>query len=52
MENATSKLRKKTFTLVEQACQEIPGFPKLYQEFEDKVILRGQTKSTLSIYGR
>ena len=52
MENAASKLRKRTFTIVEQACQEIPGFRKLYQEFEDKVILRGQTKSTLSNYGR
>ncbi len=26
MENATTKLRKKTFTIVEQACHEIHGF--------------------------
>ena len=52
MEKATSKVRKRTFTIVEQACEEIPGFRKLYQEFENKVILRGQTKSTLSNYSR
>ena len=52
MENAKSKLRKRTFTLVEQACHEIPGFRKLYQELQEKVVLSGQTKSTLSNYAR
>jgi integrase/recombinase XerD len=52
MEKGASKLRKRSFNIVEQACQEIPGFRKLYQEFEQKVILRGQTKSTLSNYAR
>ncbi len=28
MENATTKLRKKTFTIVEQACHEIHGLNK------------------------
>ncbi len=32
MENAKSKLRKRTFTIVEQACHEIHGFKKLYEE--------------------
>ena len=50
MEKATSKVRKRTITIVERASLEIPGFRKLYQEFEEKVILRGQTKSTLSNY--
>ena len=52
MKNATPKLRKKSFTIVEQACQEIHGFSKLYQELQDKVTLSGQTLSTLSNYGR
>jgi len=52
MENATSKLRKKTFTLVEQACHEIHGFKKLYEELQDKILLSGQSKSTLTNYSR
>jgi hypothetical protein len=30
-----SKLRKKSFTLVEQACHEVRGFRKLYEELDD-----------------
>ncbi len=52
MENSASKLQKKTFTIVEQACHEIPGFLNLYQDIEEKVVLSGQTKSTLSNYAR
>jgi site-specific recombinase XerD len=52
MENATTKLRKKTFTLVEQACHEIPGFRKLYEELQEKMVLSGQVTSTLSNYAR
>jgi site-specific recombinase XerD len=52
MEKATPKLRKKTFTIVEQACHEIHGFSKLYQELQDKVTLSGQTQSTLKNYAR
>ena len=52
MKNATSKLRKKAFTLVEQACHEIPGFRKLNTDLEEKMILSGQCKSTLSNYAR
>ena len=52
MEKATPKLRKKSFTIVEQACHEIHGFGKLYQELTDKVTLSGQTQSTLKNYAR
>jgi integrase/recombinase XerD len=52
MENEASKLRKRTFTLVEQACHEIPGFRKLYEELQEKMILSGQVTSTLSNYAR
>jgi site-specific recombinase XerD len=46
------KLRKKSFTLVEQACQQVRGFRKLYDELDDKVRLSGQSPSTLRNYGR
>jgi integrase/recombinase XerD len=52
MKNATPKLRKKSFTIAEQACHEIHGFSKLYQELQDKVTLSGQTQSTLTNYAR
>jgi site-specific recombinase XerD len=47
-----SKLRKKSFTIVEQACHEIRGFRNLYQELDDKVRLSGQSPSTLNNYAR
>jgi site-specific recombinase XerD len=47
-----SKLRKKTFTIVEQAIHEVRGFRNLYQELDDKIRLSGQSKSTLISYGR
>ncbi len=46
------KLRKKTFTIVEQACHDIRGFRNLYQELDDKVRLSGQSVSTLNNYAR
>jgi integrase/recombinase XerD len=52
MEKSASKVRKRTFTLVEQACHEIHGFKKLYEELQDKILLSGQSKSTLTNYGR
>jgi site-specific recombinase XerD len=52
MENERSKLRKKVFTIVEQACHEIHGFKKLYEELQDKILLSGQSRSTLTNYGR
>ena len=52
MEKSASKLRKRTFTIVEQACHEIHGFKKLYEELQDKILLSGQSKSTLTNYGR
>jgi integrase/recombinase XerD len=52
MGKATPKLRKRTFTIVEQACHEIHGFKKLYEELQDKILLSGQSKSTLTNYAR
>jgi integrase/recombinase XerD len=52
MEKVASKLRKRSFNLVEQACHEIHGFQKLYEELQDKILLSGQSKSTLTNYGR
>lgn len=46
------KVRKKTFTIVEQACHEVRGFRNLYQELDDKIRLSGHSKSTLINYGR
>lgn len=47
-----ANLRKKSFTIVEQACHEIRGFRNLLQELDDKVRLSGQSMSTLSNYSR
>lgn len=52
MEKAASKLRKRTFTIVDQACDSVPGFRKLYEELRQKMVLSGQSKSTLSNYSR
>jgi site-specific recombinase XerD len=52
MEKEKSKLQKRTFTIVEQACHEIHGFRKLYEELRDKILLSGQSKSTLTNYAR
>jgi hypothetical protein len=52
IKKATIKLRKKTFTIVEQAFHEIHGFRKLFQELQDKIVLSGQSKSTLKNYAR
>jgi len=52
MEKEKSKLRRRTFTIVEQACHEIHGFRKLYDELQDKILLSGQSKSTLTNYAR
>jgi integrase/recombinase XerD len=46
------KLRKKTITIVEKACNEVSGFRKLYEEFSDKITLSDQSKSLLTSYGR
>jgi site-specific recombinase XerD len=52
MEKEKSKVQKRTFTIVEQACHEIHGFRKLYDELRDKILLSGQSKSTLTNYSR
>jgi integrase/recombinase XerD len=46
------KLRKKSFTIVEQAIHQVRGFRGLYQELDDKVHLSGQSPSTLNNYAR
>lgn len=51
METQT-KLRKKSFTIVEQAVHQVRGFRNLYQELDDKVRLSGQSSSTLNNYAR
>ena len=50
--NNSSKLQKKSFTIVEQACHGIRGFKNLFQELDDKVRLSGQSTSTLKNYAR
>jgi len=47
-----SKLRKKSFTVVDQACHEIRGFRNLYEQLDDKVRLSGHSLSTLKNYAR
>lgn len=51
METQT-KLRKKSFTIVERAMHEVRGFRNLYQELDDKIRLSGQSESTLKNYAR
>lgn len=43
-----SNLRKKSFTIVEQAIHQVRGFRSLFQELDDKVRLSGQSTSTLN----
>ncbi len=47
-----TKLQKKSFTIVEQAKQQIRGFSELYQEIDDKIRLSGHSMSTLNNYAR
>ena len=51
METQT-KLRKKSFTIVERAMPEVRGFRNLFQELDDKIRLSGQSESTLKNYAR
>ena len=46
------KLRKKSFTIVEQAIHQVRGFRNLYRELDDKIRLSGQSTSTLKNYAR
>ena len=46
------KLRKKTFTITEQAIHQVRGFRKLYEELDDKVRLSGHSESTMKNYSR
>ena len=39
-------------TIVEQAILSVDGFEKVYKTFEQQVILKGQSKSTLNNYIR
>jgi len=47
-----SNLRKKSFTIVEQAIHQVRGFRNFYLELDDKVRLSGQSTSTLNNYAR
>ncbi|MHC1706012.1 MAG: tyrosine-type recombinase/integrase [Bacteroidales bacterium] len=47
-----SKLRKKSFTVVERACHQVSGFKRLYSKLDDKVRLSGHSVSTLENYAR
>jgi site-specific recombinase XerD len=53
MEQKTEvKLRKKRFTLIEEASHKVRGFSTLYQQLEEKIVLSGMSKSSLGNYGR
>jgi hypothetical protein len=47
-----NKLRKKSLTMVEEAITQVKGFKELYQEFEDKVLISGNSSSALRNYAR
>ena len=47
-----TKLRKKSLTFVEEANAQVSGFKELYQEFEDKILISGQSSSALRNYSR
>jgi hypothetical protein len=51
METQTN-LKKKSFTMVGCAIEQVKGFDKLYQEFEDKVLISGHSPSALENYSR
>ncbi|MCX6262445.1 MAG: tyrosine-type recombinase/integrase, partial [Bacteroidia bacterium] len=51
METQT-KLRKKSLTMVEEAIAQVKGFKELYQQFEDKVLVSGNSSSALRNYSR
>jgi len=38
-------------TIVEQAILSVDGFEKVYKTFEQQVILKGQSNSTLQVSG-
>jgi hypothetical protein len=49
---AQSKLSKKSFTVVEQACHQMRGSRNLSDELGDKVRFSGQSSGTLKNYPR
>lgn len=51
METQT-KLRKKSLTMVEEAIAQVKGFKELYHQFEDKVLISGNSSSALKNYSR
>ncbi len=51
METQT-KLRKKPLTMVEEAIAQVKGFKELYHQFEDKVLVSGNSSSALKNYAR
>jgi len=47
-----SKLQKKSFTIIQRACNTVNGFSDLLQEIEDKVKISGHSSSTYENYTR
>ena len=39
-------------TIVQQACDKVTGFTKLYKDLERTIVVSGKSKSTLTNYGR
>jgi integrase/recombinase XerD len=50
--NSHSKSDQGSLTIVEHACQEIPGFKKLYKKLDDKIQISGHSISTFNNYAR
>ena len=44
--------KKQTETLISQACTTVPGFATTWKELERKIVLDGNSNSTLTAYGR
>jgi hypothetical protein len=51
-ENSNKKDIRITETILEKACTQVEGFAAAYQKLNEKVVLAGQSKSTLNNYGR
>jgi integrase/recombinase XerD len=48
----TTQLASDYVTIVQQACDKVTGFTKLYKDLERSIVVSGKSKSTLTNYGR
>lgn len=48
----TTELASDYVTIVQQACDKVTGFTKLYKDLERSINVSGKSKSTLTNYGR